>query len=108
MYVQFMYYAKWEFSDYEQLQRIKMHCVKSVQIRSIFWSTFSRIRTAYGVSPRTQSECGKTRTGITPITDTFHSVMVIIVSSAIIKKATKLQDFFEFLFLLSGKIRETF
>ena len=25
-----------------------MHCVKSVQIRSIFWSVFSKIRTEYG------------------------------------------------------------
>ena len=24
------------------------HCVKSVQIRSFFWSVFSRIRTDYG------------------------------------------------------------
>ena len=30
------------------LQRYYMHCVKSVQIRSIFWSMFSRIRTEYG------------------------------------------------------------
>ena len=42
------------------------HCVKSVQIRSFFWSVFSRIRTEYGeiheVSLRIQSECGKIRT----------------------------------------------
>ena len=31
----------------------KIHCVKSVQIRSLFWSLFSRI----------QSECSKIRTG---------------------------------------------
>ena len=40
----------------------RMHCVKNVQIRSFFWSVFSRIRTEYGVSLRIQSECGKTRT----------------------------------------------
>ena len=34
---------------------IRIHCVKNVQIRSIFWSVFSRIRTI-------QSECGKIRT----------------------------------------------
>ena len=28
-----------------------MHCVKSVQIRSLFWSVFSRIRTEYGNVP---------------------------------------------------------
>ena len=39
------------------------HCVKSVQMRSFFWSVFSRIRTEYGyaVFLRTQSECGKIR-----------------------------------------------
>ena len=40
------------------------HCVKSIQIRSYFWSVFSRIRNEYGyfVSLRIQSECGKIRT----------------------------------------------
>ena len=40
------------------------HCVKSVQIRSHFWSVFSRIQTEYGeiLSLRIQSECGKIRT----------------------------------------------
>ena len=38
------------------------YCVKSVQIRSYFWSVFSRIRTEYEVSLRIQSECGKIRT----------------------------------------------
>ena len=28
------------------------HCVKSAQIRSFFWSVFSRIRTEYGEIPR--------------------------------------------------------
>ena len=32
----------------EALIPFKEHCVKSVQIRSIFWSVFSRIRTEYG------------------------------------------------------------
>ena len=39
-----------------------MHCVISVQIRSFFWSVFSRIRSEYGVSLRTHSECAKIRT----------------------------------------------
>ena len=40
------------------------HCVNCVQIRSLFWSVFSRIRTEYGeiVFLRIQSECGKIRT----------------------------------------------
>ena len=41
---------------------INGHCVKSVQIRSFFWSVFSRIWTEYEVSLRIQSECGKIRT----------------------------------------------
>ena len=59
-----------------QLERFssKQHCLKSVQIRSFFWSVFSRIRTEYGemfcISPYSvrmrslhiQSECGKIRT----------------------------------------------
>ena len=42
------------------------HCVKSVQIRSLFWSVFSRIRTEYGEIQSIQSKCGKIRTRITP------------------------------------------
>ena len=41
-----------------------MHCVESVQIRSYFWSVFSRIRGEYGPE-------------ITPNLDTFHAVMVL-------------------------------
>ena len=43
----------------------KEHSVKSIQIRSFFWSVFSRIRTKYGeilLSLCIQSECGKIRT----------------------------------------------
>ena len=47
------------------LIRPKNRCAKSVQIRSIFWSVFSYIRTKYRlilrISP-VQSECGKIRT----------------------------------------------
>ena len=45
------------------------HCVKSVQIRSYFWSVFSCIRTEYG-SPNTE----KYGPEITPYLDTFHAV----------------------------------
>ena len=39
---------------------------------------FSHLRTEYGeISLRIQCECGKTRTRITPITDTFHAVKSI-------------------------------
>ena len=43
----------------------QLHCVKSVQIRSFFWSEFSRIWTEYeryGVSLRIQSKCSKIQT----------------------------------------------
>ena len=39
-----------------------VHCVKSFQIWSYFWSVFSRIRTEYGPE-------------ITPYLDTFHAVL---------------------------------
>ena len=38
------------------------HCVKSVQVLSVFWSVFSRIRTEYGDLLRIQFEYGKIRT----------------------------------------------
>ena len=41
---------------------IHWHCVKSVRIRSFFWSVFSRIKTEYGKILSIQSECGKLRT----------------------------------------------
>ena len=44
----------------------KLHCGKSVQIRSFFWSVFFRI----------QSECGKIRTRKIPYLDTFHIVLL--------------------------------
>ena len=57
------------------------HCVKSVQIRSYFWSVFSRIRTEYGeysVSLHIQSECGKIRTKNNSIFGHFsHSAKII-------------------------------
>ena len=42
------------------------HCVKSVQIRSYFWSVFSCIRIEYGPE-------------ITPYLDTFHALKVEII-----------------------------
>ena len=43
--------------------RNKNHCLKSAQIRSFFWSVFSRIRTEYGPAK-------------TPYFDTFHAVKI--------------------------------
>ena len=59
-----------------------IHCVKSVQIRSNFWSVFSRIRTEYGEIRSTKflsvfsPNAGKYGIKITPYLDTFHPVDV--------------------------------
>ena len=57
-----------------------IHCVKSVRIRSYsgpHFPAFGLNTERYGVSLRTQSECGKMRTRITPKTDTFHAVILL-------------------------------
>ena len=61
---------QWSFSrrmriwSYEiGLYAAAIHCIKSVQIRSFFWTVFSRIRTEYGeILLHIQSEYGKIRT----------------------------------------------
>ena len=54
------------------------HCIKSVQIRSFFWSVFSRIRTEYGeilyISSVFSPNAGKYEPEKTPYLDTFHAV----------------------------------
>ena len=45
---------KWSDIDADFSISYKLHCVKSVQIRSNFWSIFSRIRTEYGEILRTE------------------------------------------------------
>ena len=52
---------KWEFAS-ETVNFNTKHCVKSVIIRSFFWSAFSRIWTEYFVSLCIQYDCGKIRT----------------------------------------------
>ena len=47
------------------------HCVKSVQIRSFFWSVFYRIQTAYGPEK-------------TPYLDTFHTVHYFLKSPTLV------------------------
>ena len=66
-----------EFSVSSNKEILFNHCVKSVQIRSFFWSVFSRICTGserYSISLRIQSECGKIRSRKIPYLDTFHAV----------------------------------
>ena len=52
-------------------------CVKSVRIWSYsgpYFPAFGLNTERYAVSHRSQSECGKIRTRVTPNTDTFHAV----------------------------------
>ena len=54
-----------------------MHFVKSVQIRSFFWSAFSRIRTEYREILRENAgNAGKYGPEITSYLDTFHAVII--------------------------------
>ena len=63
---------------FEQKLQEKVHCVKSVRIRSYFglhFPAFGLNTERYGVPLRIQSKCGKMRTRITPNTDNFHAVI---------------------------------
>ena len=51
------------------------HCVKSVQIRSSFWSVYSRIRTE-SFNLRIQFGYRKIRTRKNSYLDTFHAVVI--------------------------------
>ena len=55
-----------------QIKSYSKHCVKSVEIRSFFWSVISRIRTEFGsvFSPN----AGKYGPKKTPYLDTFQTV----------------------------------
>ena len=71
---------------------IDLHCVKSVQVRSFFWSVFFRIRTEYerygeirSIS-LIQSECGKIRTRNTPYLDTFHAMLILTIKPSSFNK----------------------
>ena len=57
---------------------LKIHCIKSVQIRSFFWSVFSHIRTEYGdllcKSPYSVLMRENTDQKKNPYLDTFYTV----------------------------------
>ena len=69
----------------------RQHCTKSVQIRSFFWSVFSRI----------QSECGKIRTRKNSYLDSFHAVRL---SQMFLKQASLKTPVKEF---ICGKFTKT-
>ena len=61
--------------------QISKHCVKSVRIRSYsgpYFPAFGPNTKIYGVPLRIQSEYGKIRTRITPNTDTFYAVKILL------------------------------
>ena len=60
------------------VQSTNIHSVKSARIRSFSGPHFSHIQIRYSVSLRIQSECGKMRTRITPNTDTFYAVILLV------------------------------
>ena len=65
-------------SHYMVIANYNMHCVKSVQVRSFFWSVFSRIRTEYGAISYLSVFCpntGKCRPERTTHLDTFREVI---------------------------------
>ena len=59
----FVFHERWQTIIFQYIFSNLLHCVKSVQIGSNFWSVFSRIWTEYGeiwsISLRIQSKCGK-------------------------------------------------
>ena len=66
-----------------------LQCVKSVRIWSnsgAHFTTFGLNTERYSVSLRIQPECGKIRIRITPNTDTFYGVFIILKSSVIPSK----------------------
>ena len=57
----------------------KLHCVKSVRIRSYYdphFLAFGLNMERYGLALRIQSECREIRTRIAPNTDTFYTVFI--------------------------------
>ena len=76
-------------AEAELRTNLTWHCMKSVQIRSYFWSVFSRIRTEYGdlfkygvisgpYFPVFGLNTGKYGPEITPYLDTYHAVWQIL------------------------------
>ena len=75
------------------LRNKKLHCVKSVRIRSYsgpYFNVFGLNRERYRVYLPIQSECGKIRTRVTPNTDTFYLVLSRGLTLALENANTKL------------------
>ena len=73
----------------------KIHCVRSVRIRSfsgLFFFAFELNLERYGVSLRIQSKCGKIRTREIPNTDTFHAVITLVSKNEVINNEEKIAE----------------
>ena len=84
------------------------HCVKSVQIRSLFWSVFPRIQTEYGAIDYTSvfsPNTGKCRTRKNSVSRQFHAVNVYKVS-AISKKNLPTLNNTKDMYASSYRVRE--
>ena len=66
----------YDFRKYTKLRN--SHCVKSVQIRSNFWSVFFRIRRDMKYLSVFSPNAGKYGPEITPYLDTFQAVSLTI------------------------------
>ena len=76
-----------------QLFIVAMCCVKCVQIRSFFWSVFSRIRTEYREYLSVSSpNAGKYGLEKTPDLDTFHAVMWNVFDRCFYFRSTAISD----------------
>ena len=86
-------YSKTSIFETSYTKLTKLHCVKSVPVRSYsspHFPAFGLNTERYYVSLHIQSKCGKMRTRITPKTETFYAVLLIQEYS---------QELFFFLFL---------
>ena len=88
-------YLVWTITvnNWDLYQTLREMCPYS----QLFWSACSRIMERYSASLCIQSECGKIRTRITPITATFHAMkmsFIVLISSRTVKIAKKLYSSF--------------
>ena len=73
-------YSKTSIFETFYTKLTKLHCVKSVPVRSYsspHFPSFGLNTERYYVSLHIQSKCGKMRTRITPKTETFYAVLLI-------------------------------
>ena len=95
----YKHYSTWlsVLYNHDQNNLRLFHCVKSVCIRRYsgpYFPAFELNMERYSVSFRFQPECGKIRTRITPNTDAFYSVFVILENFPLMKITMELDGAF--------------